>query len=402
MAEDTPHVPEEIVLRPVSSLTPYAANSRTHTDEQVGLIADSIREFGFTNPVLLDADQTIIAGHARVLAAERLGMTQVPTVELGHLTETQIRAYVIADNQLALKAGWDHGLLKLELEGLLADDFDVGLLGFEQLEIDGLLSAADEKENQAPLLPDETAIVPGDLFELGPHRLLCGDSTLADHVDRLLDGVQPHIMVTDPPYGVEYNADWRNQALREDGGAIGGRAIGEVKNDDRADWSEAWALFPGDVAYVWHAGNKSHIVAESLMRVGFELRAQIIWAKHRLVIGRGHYHPQHEPCWYAVRNRGHWNGSRQQTTLWHIEHSKSDTGHSTQKPVEAMRRPIENNSSIGQAVYEPFCGSGTTIIAAEQTKRVCYAMELDPLYVDVAVRRWEDYTGQKAKKHGTA
>jgi DNA modification methylase len=176
-------------------------------------------------------------------------------------------------------------------------------------------------------------------------------------------------------------------------------------NDDKADWSEAWALFPGDVAYVWHAGNKGHIVAESLIQTGLEIRAQVIWAKSQHVIGRGHYHPQHEPCWYAVRKKqgatGHWQGDRKQSTIWNIDKPrKSETGHSTQKPVECMKRPIENNSSPGQAVYEPFSGSGTTIIAAEMTGRCCYAIELSPAYIDVAVKRWEDFTGEKAVCNG--
>ena len=209
----------------------------------------------------------------------------------------------------------------------------------------------------------------------------------------------PHLMVTDPPYGVEYDADWRNKALRADGTPIAGCAVGKVLNDDRADWREAWALFPGDVAYVWHAGSRSHVVADSLVACGFNLYSLIVWGKNTLIIGRGHYHPKHEPCWYAVRKgkTGHWQGDRKQTTLWSIDKpQKSETGHSTQKPIECMRIPIENNSRAGDAIYEPFSGSGTTIIAAEQTGRICYAMELSPNYVDVAVRRWQQYTGKRA------
>lgn len=211
-------------------------------------------------------------------------------------------------------------------------------------------------------------------------------------------------MVTDPPYGIEYDADWRNQALRADGTPIAGRAVGKVLNDDKADWREAWALFPGEVAYVWHAGNKANIVADSLLACGFDIRAQVIWAKSQLVIGRGHYHPKHEPCWYAVKKggTGHWQGDRKQTTLWEINKpQKSETGHSTQKPIECMRRPIENNSRPGDSIYEPFSGSGTTIIAAEQTGRRCYAMELSPQYVDVAVRRWQQFTGKTAVLEST-
>lgn len=210
-------------------------------------------------------------------------------------------------------------------------------------------------------------------------------------------------MVTDPPYGVEYDPNWRNEADRANGKSYGARATGQVLNDDRADWREAWALFPGEVAYVWHAGVFSHTVADSLEACGFEMRALIVWAKHRLVIGRGHYHHKHEPCWYGVKKggTGHWQGDRKQTTLWEIEHNKSETGHGTQKPVEAMRRPIENNSQPGDAIYEPFSGSGTTIIAAEQAGRRCYAMELSPQYVDVAVRRWQQFTGKTATLEST-
>ncbi|MBL9048393.1 MAG: site-specific DNA-methyltransferase, partial [Tabrizicola sp.] len=202
---------------------------------------------------------------------------------------------------------------------------------------------------------------------------------------------------TDPPYGVEYDANWRNERVRSNGSPIAGRAVGKVMNDGQADWREAWAQFPGEVAYVWCASLFNHVVAESLLASGYELRSLIIWGKNQFAIGRSDYHWQHEPCWYAVRKgaTGHWSGDRKQTTLWHIDKpQKSETGHSTQKPVECMKRPIENNSSPGQAVYEPFSGSGTTIIAAEMTGRACHAIELSPQYVDVAVRRWQQFTGQ--------
>jgi DNA modification methylase len=237
----------------------------------------------------------------------------------------------------------------------------------------------------------------------GGHRLLCGDSTVATDVERVLGGVEPHLMVTDPPYGVEYDPGWRNKAKFGDGYSHSGRALGEVKNDDRADWREAWALFPGTVVYVWHGSAHTSEVQASLEACDFYVRTQIIWAKSQLVIGRGHYHAQHEPCWYAVRKgaTGHWTGDRKQTTLWQIDKNrKSETGHSTQKPVECMKRPIENNSSPGQAVYEPFSGSGTTIIAAEMTGRVAHAIEITPAYVDVAVKRWAEFTGKQAALDG--
>jgi DNA modification methylase len=248
-------------------------------------------------------------------------------------------------------------------------------------------------------VPAVPVTVLGDVWVIGKHRIVCGDSTDADTVAKVLNGVEPHLMVTDPPYGVEYDASWRNTAKRADGTPIGASAIGKVENDARADWSEAWALFPGEVAYVWHAGLFAGVVADSLVNTGFSLRSQIIWSKQQFAIGRGDYHWQHEPCWYAVRKgkTGHYDGGRKQSTLWQIpKPQKSETGHSTQKPVECMKRPIENNSSPGQAVYEPFSGSGTTIIAGEMTGRCVYAIELSPAYVDVAVKRWQEFTGKDA------
>lgn len=391
-----------IEWREIGALLPYARNSRTHSDAQVAQIAASIKEFGWTNPVLVDGDGTIIAGHGRVMAARKLGEKRVPVIVLAHLTEAQKRAYVIADNQLAMNAGWDAEMLKVEIADLAGMDFDLSLLGFDDKALAGLLAEKTEGLTDPDDVPDPPAdpvTVLGDVWVLGRHRIVCGSSTEADTVAKVLGDVRPHLMVTDPPYGVEYDADWRNKALRADGTPIAGRAVGKVLNDDKADWREAWALFPGDVAYVWHAGLFAGTVADSLSASGFKLRSQIIWAKSNFAIGRGDYHWHHEPCWYAVREKatGHWAGDRKQTTLWQIEKpKKSETGHSTQKPVECMKRPIENNSSPGQAVYEPFSGSGTTIIAGEMTGRHVYAVELNPAYVDVAVKRWQDFTGQKA------
>ena len=384
--------------RPIADLIPYARNARTHNAAQVALIAGSIREYGFTNPVLVDGENGIIAGHGRVLAARQLGLATVPVIELAHLTEAQKRAYILADNRLAAQAGWDDALLALELGDLATLGVELTDLGFESAELDRLLrgETTDPREEVVPEPPAVPVSRLGDLWCLGPHRLLCGDAAGGA---RLLGGVVPHQMVSDPPYGVIYDPAWRNKA-----DASETRRIGKVMNDDRADWREAWALFPGDVAYVWHGALHATTVAESLVAAGFAVRSQIIWAKERLVLSRGDYHWQHEPCWYAVRQKakGHWNGDRKQTTLWQIASRDQDaaTVHGTQKPVECMRRPMLNNSSQGQAVYEPFSGSGTTIIAAETTGRVCYAVELDPTYVDVAVLRWQAFTGQTATLAG--
>lgn len=398
---DTIRLSETIEHVGVDAVLAYAKNSRTHSADQVAAVARSIRAYGFTNPILIHG-ATIIAGHGRVMAAKQIGLATVPAIRLDHLTEAEARAYVIADNRLAELAGWDEAILAEELRALQGEGFDLSLTGFEGKELDELLfepPAAKTDADATPSEQGEAKTSAGDIWLLGKHRIMCGDSTRADSVEMLLGGGIPHLMVTDPPYGVEYDADWRNEALRADGTPIAGRAVGKVLNDDRADWREAWALFPGEVAYVWHADAFSPVVAESLYACGFETRALIVWAKQQMVIGRGHYHHKHEPCWYAVKKggTGHWQGDRKQTTLWDIDKpQKSETGHSTQKPVECMRRPIENNSQIGDSIYEPFSGSGTTIIAAEETGRHCYAMELSPNYVDVAVRRWQNFTGQRA------
>ena len=390
-----------------ADLIPYVRNSRTHSEAQVAQIAGSIKEFGFTNPVLIDGDNGIIAGHGRVMAAQKLGLDNVPCLRLAHLTEAQKRAYVIADNKLALNSGWDQEMLINELKGLREEDFDLSLTGFDDAELATLLADALTEgltdPDAAPEPPVDPVTVLGDVWTLGRHRIICGSSTEADTVSKLLGDVKPHLMVTDPPYGVEYDADWRNKAFRSDGTPIGGRAVGKVMNDDKADWREAWDLFPGDVAYVWTSGKFVPESILSLEAVGFQRRCLIVWAKSQFVIGRGDYHSQEEECWYAVRKGkpGQYDGGRKQSTLWQIDKpKKSETGHSTQKPIECMKRPIENNSSPGQAVYEPFSGSGTTIIAGEMTGRHIYAVELNPAYVDVAVQRWQEFTGQKAVLEG--
>ncbi|TPG38055.1 site-specific DNA-methyltransferase [Roseomonas nepalensis] len=383
----------------IERLLPYARNARTHSDAQVAQLAASIREWGWTVPVLVDEAGTLIAGHGRVMAARKLGLASVPVMVARGWTEGQRRAYALADNRLALSAGWDEDLLRVELAEFGAGGFDLALTGFDPTEIGALLTAptsglTDPEEVPSP--PEVPVSRLGDVWVMGRHRLACGDCTDAEVVQAALGGVRPHLMVTDPPYGVEYDPSWRNEALE---GSKTART-GKVLNDDRADWREAWALFPGDVAYVWHGALHAGTVAGSLTACDFGIRAQVIWAKERLVLGRGHYHWQHEPCWYAVRDgaKGHWAGDRKQTTLWSIpsRDQDADTVHGTQKPVECMRRPIENNSSPGQAVYEPFSGSGTTLIAAEMAGRACHAVELSPAYVDVAVLRWQAFTGQEA------
>ena len=399
--------PRQIEFWPIERLRPYARNAKMHGPEQVARIAASMARFGWTVPCMVGDDGELIAGHGRVLAATELGLAEVPVIRLGHLDEAERRAYRIADNKLTELGDWDEALLRDEVAGLLADDFDLSLLGFAEDELEALLQDPDlgedgaaEGEDDVPELPADPVSVPGDLWRLGDHRLICGDSTSTDVVAKLLGDIRPLLMVTDPPYGVEYDPAWRNAT-----GAAKTKRTGKVLNDDRADGREAWALFPGDVVYVWHGALHATTVADSLIAAGFDIRSQIIWAKDRLVLSRGDYHWQHEPCWYAVKKRGkgHWAGDRKQTTLWQIANRDQDaeTVHGTQKPVECMRRPILNNSSPGQAIYEPFMGSGTTLIAAETTGRVCYGIELNPAYVDVAIARWQNLTGQAAVLDGT-
>jgi DNA modification methylase len=421
---------------PTNKLIPYARNAKKHDAAQVAKLAGSIREFGFNNPVLIDKDNGIIAGHGRVLAAQSLALESVPCIRLGHLTDTQRRAYILADNRLAeIGGGWDEEMLKLELAELGSLGLDISEIGFSAEDFANLNIEAEEKTpvdaepkiDLAEELCAKWGIEIGQLWELGDHRIICGDSTDKKTVQTLLNGDKPHLMVTDPPYGVEYDASWREEA------GIGEGAHGKVLNDDRADWQPAWDLFPGAVAYIWHADKFSPTVADSLIASDFVLRNLIIWAKDRLVISRGNYHHQHEPCWYAVRKgqNAKFTEDRTQTTLfkniqdvtrpdelvfiakdqakrvyairgdkstlWEIpKPTKSETGHSTQKPVECMARPIRNHDS--EFIYEPFSGSGTTIIACEQLGRKCRAIELNPGYVAVAIQRWADATGKEPKR----
>jgi len=391
----------------IDRLVPYARNARTHSEAQIEQVAASIREWGWTNPVLVAEDGGIIAGHCRVLAGRQLGLAEVPVMLATGWSEAQKRAYVLADNQLALNAGWNPELLRLELSELKELDFDLGLIGFDDAQLAALTANPGLTDpDEVPEPPVEPISKLGEVWQLGRHRLLCGDATNAEDVARALGGVSPHLMVTDPPYGVDYDPDWRNRADRANGKPYGARAVGLVTNDDRVDWREAWALFPGDVAYAWHPPGAMQIAHyEALIAVGFEIRMQIVWAKQQFPIGRGNYHVQHEPCWYAVRKgkTAHWQGDRTQSTLWQIDKpTKSETGHSAQKPVECMKRPIENNSSPGQAVYDPFVGSGTTIIAAEMTGRACHAIEINPTYCDVTIERWQNFTGEKARRQEAA
>jgi len=395
----------DVIDLPLGQIIPYARNPRRN-EKAIASVAALIAEFGWRQPIVVDEAMVVLAGHTRLAAAQQLGLEMAPVHVAKGLSEAQARAFRIMDNRSGENVEWDNDLLGLELGDLQAADFDLDLTGFTDDELNNLLNGladndgAQEGEDEVPETPEDPVSRQGDLWVLGNHRLLCGDSTVATDVERVLGTVKPLLMCTDPPYGVEYDPSWRNQS-----GAAKTKRTGKVLNDDRADWREAWALFPGDVAYVWHGALHAGEVAESLEVSGFKIRSQIIWAKDRLVLSRGDYHWQHEPCLYAVKKtgKGHWAGDRKQTTLWQIANKDQDaeTVHGTQKPVECMRRPILNNSSPGQAIYEPFMGSGTTLIAAETTGRVCLGVELNPAYVDVAVQRWQQFTGQDAVLDGT-
>lgn len=403
----------------IGRLKAYERNAKKHDQAQIDAIRASLRQFGQVHRVLVDEEGVVIAGHGRLeaLRQEQFGEVRV-LVALGW-QEPEKRKFRLADNQLTMATGWDEKLLKGEVLELSALGVELDQLGFEPGRIAGLLHEVPAGLTDPDDAPEPEAVPTsrrGDVWLLGGrHRLTCGDCTNPDDVARVLAGRRPHLMVTDPPYGVKYNPAWRVEA----GHGSDGQAVGQVLNDDRADWREAWALFPGDVAYIWHAGSHCHEVGNSLEACRFKIRAHIVWVKTRQVFGRGDYHFQHEPCFYAVKDgadeqwhfvpehevatytvrdgeRGHYEGGRKQSTVWNIEHIKSETGHGTQKPVEAMKRPIENNSQPGESIYEPFSGSGTTIIAAEITGRKVYAIELNPLYVDVAVKRWQAFTGLAA------
>lgn len=392
-------------LRKVEDLIPYARNARTHSPEQVQRIAGSIKEFGFLNPVVISDDGGILAGHGRVMAAQKLGLKEIPCVIESHLTEAQKRAYILADNRLALDAGWDEEMLKVELSELQDLNFDLDLIGFnpEELQIylgDSESGNEDSEGEDKEVEVDENAEAVtelGDIWLLGNHRLVCGDSTDKETVVRLMGDVKPNLMVTDPPYGINYDP-----TVRGGGGHCSAKREGKVENDDRCSWYESYSLFPGNVAYVWCASSFIDTFIQDLRKCGFKINPFIVWNKDMFALGMTDYQQKHEPCLYATKGNHNWKGGRNQTTVWdipmisHLKKEEGEWGHSTQKPIECMKRPIENNSDEGDYVYDPFCGSGTTIIAAERTGRKCLACELNPVYCDAIIRRWEHETGERA------
>ena len=390
---------KQIKWEAVDKLIPYAKNARTHSDEQVAQIAGSIKEFGFNNPILVDKDNSVIAGHGRLMAARKLGMDKVPVVELQHLTESQRKAYVLADNRIALNSGWDTSMLSLELQDL-KDDIDLSLLGFDPDELDALLNPIEETEgltdeDAVPDVPDEPKTKLGDIYILGNHRLMCGDSTSIDAVEKLMDGQLADQLVTDPPYNIAYEG--------------GSKKRDQIKNDEMADeefrqflkdvYIAADAVMKaGAVFYIWHADTEGYNFRGAARDMGWRIRQTLIWNKDNSAFGRSDYHWKHEPCLYGWKEgAAHlWATDRKQTTVIQCKRpSKSDL-HPTMKPVELMEYQILNNTKGSDIVLDLFGGSGSTLIACEKTGRVNRSMELDPKYCDVIVKRWEDFTGKKA------
>jgi len=372
----------------VSKLIPYAKNSRTHNDAQVAQIAASIKEFGWTNPILVDGDKGIIAGHGRLMAARKLGLDKVPVIELKDMTETQKKAYIIADNQLALNSGWDTSLLSLELEELQDEGFDLELLGFDDKELDKLLEPeiveGNTDEDAVPEVPEEPKTKLGDIYILGNHRLMCGDSTSIDAVEKLMDGQKADMVFTDPPYGVDYQG---------------------INNDSRDGLEDllrgAFANYyghskSGAAIYCFHS-DRCADVFHKVFREFFHFSSMIIWAKNSLTLSQTDYQSQHEPCLYGWMDNGKhsWYSDRKQTSVWRFDKEKV-VGHTTPKPVALVEKAITNSSKGGDVILDLFGGSGSTMIACEKIGRHARLMELDPKYCDVIVKRWEDFTGKKA------
>ena len=382
-------------------LIPYAKNSRTHSEAQVAQIAGSIKEFGFNNPVLIDEDNGIIAGHGRVMAAQKLGLQAVPCIRLAHLSETQRKAYVIADNRLALNAGWDDQMLTVELQELDSESFDLSLLGFEADELNALLNPIKETEgltdeDEVPEVPEEPKTKPGDIYKLGRHRLMCGDSTSIDAVEKLMDGSLVDILITDPPYNVAYEGKTKD-ALKIQNDSMGDDQFRQFLRD--AFVSADSVMKQGAVFYIWHADSEGFNFRGACKDAGWKVRQCLIWNKDTMVMGRQDYHWKHEPCLYGWKDgAGHlWAADRKQVTIISCKRPKRNDIHPTMKPVELIEYQLLNNTKGADIVLDLFGGSGSTLIAAEKNGRVARLMELDQKYCDVIVKRWEDFTGQKAE-----
>ena len=390
----------KITQKLVTELIPYVNNSRTHSDEQVAQLAASIKEFGWTNPILVDGSNGIIAGHGRLMAARKLGYKEVPTIELADLTETQKKAYIIADNRLALNAGWDNDMLKIEFDQLAELGFDMELTGFSLDEIEALtpieLNAGLTDEDEAPPIPLESKTKPGDIYKLGKHRLMCGDSTSIDHLERLCGGQSVDMWLTDPPYNVAYEGKTK-ESLTIQNDSMGDDQFRQFLRD--AYVAADAVMKAGAVFYIWHADSEGYNFRGAAQDAGWKVRQCLIWKKSSMVMGRQDYHWKHEPCLYGWKEgAGHlWATDRKQTTILEFEKPSRNGEHPTMKPVALFEYQMLNNTKGGDIVLDSFGGSGTTMIAAEKNGRVGYLMELDPKYCDVIVKRWEDFTGKKAE-----
>lgn len=390
----------KVIYRKTEDLIPYVRNARTHSDEQVARIAASIREFGWTNPILVDGDNGIIAGHGRLAAARKMGMTEVPTIELSGMTDVQKRAYILADNRLALDAGWDDELLAIELEELKDLNFDVSLTGFSPDEIDGLIDngeeCAEESEDaELPETPEEPVTKTGDVWILGRHRLICGDSCTSGAVEQLMQDDRADMYLTDPPYNVAYQGGTKDALT--------------IMNDSMDDASfrqfliDAFSMAdsvmkPGASFYIWHADLEGFNFRGACRDVEWKVRECLVWVKNSLVIGRQDYQWRHEPCLYGWKDGAshNWYSDRSQTTVLEFNKPARNGEHPTMKPVELFRYLIENSSKSGDVILDSFGGSGTTLIACEESGRCARLIELDPKYCDVIVRRWQNMTGKHA------
>lgn len=393
----TPEAPD-VRLVPIDALHLDPHNVRTHPDKNLTAIRDSLRAFGQQKPLVVTPDGTIIAGNGAWSAAKQLGWTHI-AAQVSMLPPEQARAYAVADNRTGELSLWDDAALGDLLRDL--HDQALPLPGWDETDLARLwgpteLLDVEPETHRANELRQQYGVEVGQLWALGDHRLACGDCTDPAVVRQLLGGVQPRLMVTDPPYGVEYTPEWRNEAAAQGKLAYAAQRTGHVVNDDRCDWSEAYLLFPGPVAYPWSPGGDLVIqTGQALQTAGFQIRNQLIWKKPHFPISRGHYTYQHEPCWYAVRKgqRGYWIGDASASTMWDIALDKNvEGGHSTQKPLECMARPIRHHDA--PQVYDPFVGSGTTLVACQNLGRVCYALDIDPGYVAVTLHRWATLTGE--------
>ena len=400
----------------IDDLIPYARNSRTHSETQVAQVAASIREFGFTNPVLIDADGGIIAGHGRVLAARKLGLKTVPAIRIDYMTEAQKRAYVIADNKLALNAGWDDELLALELGDLKDEGFDLSLTGFNDDElaklrigIEGVVEGLTD-DDEAPEVQERAITVPGDLWLLGNHRLLCGDSTSISDLEKLTAGQLVDMWLTDPPYNVAViggsRADSPEKRKKKGGKEIENDSMGDVEFRQflRDSYSAANAVMkPGAVFYIWHANKESYNFQGAALDIGWAIRQHLVWKKSSLVMGQQDYHYKHEPCLYGWKDGAShlWAADRKQTTILEFERPARNGEHPTMKPVSLFEYQMLNNTKGGDIVLDSFGGSGTTAIACEKHGRFGRLVELDPKYCDVIVRRWQAFTGKAATLEST-